>query len=145
MNDFRDKMEELLLMVWPLLLVLSISCLAVLASGCKSSHDIPVVHDTTYVNKIEYRDRLIHDSVFNDRYHTIYTTGDTVYIHDSVSYNKWKIVHDSVYLHDTIYRYKDNPVEVVVYKNKYHWWLPILVLIVFGFGVAYWYLKKGKK
>ena len=140
-NSFKERLIELWQEIWPMLLVLAILCLAVLASGCKSAHDVPVMHDTTYINKVEFRDRYIHDSVWNDRYHTVYVSGDTVYIHDSVWMGKWKIAHDSIYMHDTEYVSKDVPVEVVKVVKKTNWTMTLTLTAIFL--VLFWAQKKG--
>lgn len=92
----------------------------------------------------EYRDRFVHDttqvvdSVFQDRYHTIYKDGDTIYKVDSVFLYKYKYLnHDvEVYIHDSI----PYPVEVekiIRRRNGYDkfvsagFWI-LLALIIIG-------------
>ena len=70
------------------------------------------------------------DSVYVDRYHTIWKQGDTVYIHDSI--DRWRTRHDSIYAYkyinttDTIYQ------KVEVEAQGAAFWK--------GSGIAFWIL-----
>lgn len=70
------------------------------------------------------------DSFYVDRWHTIWTKGDTVYIHDSI--DRWRTRHDSIYVYkyinttDTIVQ----PVEIE--KQGAAFWR--------GSGIAFWVL-----
>lgn len=83
----------------------SVLALCLLVAGCKTTHDIvevPVyVHDTvnTYHN--------IYDSIYIDKWHTVYVNGDTVRLADSVVLYRYKTRTD------TIYKYIEKPVEVI--------------------------------
>lgn len=123
-------------------LIVGVTILVVMLSSCKGTKVIPVVHDTTYVSKIEYKDRLIHDSVYTDKYHTIFQKGDTIFIHDSVWNGQWKVAHDSVYVHDTLYKSKDKPVMVENEKKVYVIWPSVLIIGVFVFSAIYAYLRR---
>ena len=83
--------------ILPILFAIILGCMILLAFiGCKT-HD----HSRDSV-----RTEYIHDSIFQDRWHTERIKGDTVFIHDSVRIDKWHrlIVRDSVYINniDTI-------------------------------------------
>lgn len=81
--------------------------IGVLLTSCKSGEKL-VQTDTVYVNKVEYiTDRVI-DSVYIDRYHTIYQSGDTVYKYDSVVDYRYKYINDTIFKNDTIYSTKTN-------------------------------------
>lgn len=60
--------------------------------------------------RIEYK----HDSIYIDRYHHIYTQGDTVYIYDSIWRDRWHTInkHDSIYINNTDTIYQTSTVEV---------------------------------
>ena len=80
-----------------------ICCLLLACAGCKTP--TPSLQTNSHSRdsvRIEYK----HDSIWNDRWHTIYTKGDTVYIHDSVSVDRWHTKHDTITNNrtDTIYR-----------------------------------------
>ena len=76
--------------------------------------------------RVEYR----HDSIYVDRYHTIWKQGDTVYIRDSI--DRWRTRHDSIYAYkyinttDTIYQ------KVEVEAEGAAFWK--------GSGIAFWIL-----
>ena len=108
-----------------LFLLLFIICL----SGCKTTHEIPVIHDTTYIVNTEYKNRYLHDSVYVDRYHEIFVKGDTVIIHDSVYEHGTIQFYDTVKVTDTCYRYKDVPVEVIKEKKVVPGWCWILLIV----------------
>lgn len=81
---------------------------ALLMVGCKTTQTIvekPVyIHDTTQSVRVE------RDSVYVDRWHTIETIGDTVYVTDSV----WVVRYFRTT--DTAYKYIEKPVNVEVTK-----------------------------
>lgn len=80
-----------------------ICCLLLAVSGCKTpAPSLPTnTHNRDSV-RIEYK----HDSIWNDRWHTIYTKGDTVYIHDSICIDRWHTKRDTISKTrtDTIYQ-----------------------------------------
>ena len=75
--------------------------LAAFLCSCKSAQQIlPSTHDHTGDSThIEYK----HDSVYIDRWHTVYQKGDTVIIRDSVFRDRWHYnnIHDSIYISNT--------------------------------------------
>lgn len=72
--------------------------LAIILTGCKSVEivEVPV-----------YRDRIIQDtrfdSIYIDRWHTAMMDGDTVYLHDSLIYNRYIYISKTDTLIDTIF------------------------------------------
>jgi len=115
--------------------------LMLFASGCKTiqpvveTHEI-YVHDTT---------QLV-DSIYQDRYHTVYTKGDTIYKIDSVWLYKYKFIERNVdvYVHDSV------PYPVELYKevnirsgyDKFcscAFWIIVVLLLL---RVAWWAFKK---
>lgn len=136
-----NRIKEIFLEIWPFMLVLAILCFAILASGCKSVHDLQVIHDTTYINKIEYRDKIIHDSTYVRDSIMVYKNGDTIFLdrwHD-----RWhdRFIHDSAYIHDTTYVDNEIPVEVVKIVKKTNWTWTILLLAFFL--ALIWAQKEG--
>ncbi|MBQ0098824.1 MAG: hypothetical protein KBS62_07850 [Oscillospiraceae bacterium] len=79
--------------------------------SCSSVNHLPAT-DTIYVTKTEYVDKIVVDSVWQDRWHTIYTSGDTIYARDSIYVYKYKCTHDTLLLTDTLYKVKNVPYEV---------------------------------
>lgn len=78
-------------------------CLLLAVPGCKTTNpSVPTNSHSRDSVRIEYK----HDSIWNDRWHTIYTKGDTVYIHDSVSVDRWHTKRDTIAKTrtDTIYQ-----------------------------------------
>lgn len=70
------------------------------------------------------------DSVYVDRYHTIWKQGDTVYIHDSI--DRWRTRHDSIYAYKYI-NTTDTIVQTVeIEKQGAAFWR--------GSGIAFWVL-----
>lgn len=87
--------------------------LAMLACASCSSQNVVAsnVHERKQDSvRIEYK----HDSIYTDRYHHIYTIGDTVYIHDSIWRDRWHTInkHDSIYINNTDTIYQTNTIEV---------------------------------
>lgn len=90
---------------------------------------VPVeVHDTAYVAKV------MHDSTYIDRWHTVEVKGDTVFVTDQQITVKWR-THT-----DTAYKYVEKPVKVTVeqikevekpltkwqkFKMRGFWWLAV--------------------
>ena len=98
--------------IFPIMFFLLIFLLLLLAMvGCKQQQ-LPILPTNT-AQRDSVRIEIQHDSVYIDRWHSIYTKGDTVYIHDSIFRDRWKYKHDSIYFAstDTIYQ------QVVVEKQ----------------------------
>ena len=115
--------------ILPILLAIIIGAMILLAFvGCKcpcaaagSSHNS---------QRDSIRTEYLHDSIYTDRWHTIYTKGDTVFVRDSIWRDRWyyKQIHDSVYVNntDTIYQ------TIEVEKKGSAFWK--------GSGIALWVL-----
>ena len=70
------------------------------------------------------------DSFYVDRWHTIWTKNDTVYIHDSI--DRWRTRHDSIYAYKYI-NMTDTIVQTVeIEKQGAAFWK--------GSGIAFWVL-----
>ena len=115
-------MKRIILMI-PLLAILS------LLAGCKTKTVLIPVEKV----KIEYRDRLRIDSVYNRDTVNIYERGDTVYLQTIKWRERFKFDTVSVVRTDSI----PYPVEVVTEVNKLTKWqrwrlnaLNVLVLII---------------
>lgn len=80
--------------------ILFLTFLAWLMLSCKSSQ-VPMVvqQQATHTELKDSTNSKYHrDSIFVDRWHTIYTKGDTVYIHDSIFLFKGKEANDTIYI-----------------------------------------------
>lgn len=83
-------------------------CLLLAIPGCKTpTISLPTSSHSRDSVRIEYK----HDSIWNDRWHTIYTKGDTVYIHDSVSVDRWHTKRDTIAKTRTDTIYQQIPIE----------------------------------
>ena len=97
------------------------------AVGCKTKPLPSIAHNH---NEDSIRTEYRIDSIYVDRYHTIWKQGDTIYIHDSI--DRWRTRHDSIYAYkyinttDTIYQ------KVEVEKDGAAFWK--------GSGIAFWIL-----
>lgn len=115
--------------------------IACAVSGCKTiqtvveTHEV-YVHDTT---------QLV-DSIFQDRYHTIYQNGDTIFKVDSVFLYKYKYLNRDVevFIHDSIpYVVEvEKPVRYRSGFDKFCVWNSIILWIILAIGIAIWILVK---
>ena len=98
----REKITYILLVVILFLLVV----------GCKAV--VPVASTTAEHNRDSMRIEYKHDSIYIDRWHHIFTIGDTVYIHDSIWRDRWHTINkrDSIYINNTDTIYQTNTIEV---------------------------------
>ena len=126
MNRIKNIFRLILLI--PLLAILS------LFAGCKSKTVLVPVEKV----KIEYRDRLRIDSVYNRDTVNIYERGDTVYLHTIKWRERFKFDTVSVVRVDSI----PYPVEVVTEVNKLTKWqrwrlnaLNIIAIIIVGYVI----------
>lgn len=120
-------MKRIILLI-PLLVILS------LFAGCKTKTVLVPVDRI----KIEYRDRLRIDSVYNRDTVNIYERGDTVYIQSIKWRERFKFDTLSVVMIDSI----PYPVEVVTEVNKLTKWqrwrlnaLNIIAIIIVGYVI----------
>ena len=95
-----------------------------LLTSCRTVREtveVPVhVHDAVYQKAVQY------DSVYIDRWHTVETKGDTIFVTNEVT--KTKIVTKI----DTAYKYIEKPVtiteeKVVEVKKPLPWWQKTLM------------------
>ena len=72
-------------------------------TSCKSQATLPV---TDYHGRDSIRTEYVHDSIYIDKYHNVYTKGDTVYQFDSIYLYvaKHDTVTSNIALIDTIYK-----------------------------------------
>ena len=87
----------------------------VLACGCGSSRHT-ATHDTVYVDRVRVEKQRVLDSVYVDRWHNVWVSGDTVYRVDSVVKNRLLAVHDTLRLRDSVYVSRCDTVTVEVKK-----------------------------
>lgn len=88
---------------WLLFAIVTFVCVMGMI-GCKTQPCLPIPSSGTHDHD-SVRTEYVHDSISVDRWHTILQKGDTVYIHDSIWFYKWRNKHDSIYINntDTIY------------------------------------------
>ena len=85
--------------------------------GCTKRIYIPV---TTTVTEIEYRDKLVRDSVYFSDSVLIEQKGDTVF-NTKIKYRYInKFVRDTVNRFDSVY--VEKPIEVIKYENRLNGW-----------------------
>ena len=98
--------------------------------GCKTRTIIQEVERI----KIEYKDRLRVDSIYNSDTTLIYSKSDTVYFETIKWRNKYQFIRDSVLLVDSI----PYPVEVVEYVNVLTKWqkMRLQILNILGGLIA---------
>lgn len=93
-----------------------------LCISCKTKYQYVEVPKETI--KVEYKDKLIHDSIYNIDSIYIKEKGDTVYHYQTKFQYKYKYIRDTVYNKDTIKVTTVKPVEVtkeiVTNKIKLH-------------------------
>ena len=94
--------------------ILLIVFIIMVVSGCKTRTIIQEVEKV----KIEYRDRVKVDSIYNSDTTLIFTKGDTIHFETIKWRNKYQFIRDSVVMIDSI----PYPVEVVEYVNKLTKW-----------------------
>lgn len=94
--------------------IIAIVLFTLLLSGCKTRTIIQEVERI----KIEYKDRLRVDSIYNSDTTLIFQKGDTVHFETIKWRNKYQFIRDSVLLVDSI----PYPVEVVEYVNVLTKW-----------------------
>ena len=107
--------------------------------GCTKRIYIPV---TTTVTEIEYRDKLVRDSIYFSDSVLIERKGDTVY-NTKIKYKYIsKLIKDTVSIRDSVYIEK--PIEVVKEVNKLtkwqRWRLNLLWVLMAG-GLGYVIIK----
>lgn len=115
--------------------------------GCKH---LPPPIPQAQRNSTHTRTELRVDTLWRDRWHTVYIKGDTVFIHDSIYFEKIKYRDriDSVMVRDSI----PYPVEVtkeVRVRNGYDrftargfWIYTAIILAGLIFIVVRWYIKR---
>ena len=110
--------------------VLLIVFIIMVVSSCKTRTIIQEVEKV----KIEYRDRVKVDSIYNSDTTLIFTKGDTIHFETIKWRNKYQFIRDSVVLIDSI----PYPVEVVEYVNRLTKWqkLRLQALNILGGIVA---------
>ena len=119
--------------------ILTIVLFTLLLSGCKTRTIIQEVERI----KIEYKDRLRVDSIYNSDTTLIYSKSDTIHFETIKWRNKYQFIRDSVLLVDSI----PYPVEVVEYVNvltKWQKWRLQILNILGGLIAIYGAFKIGK-
>ena len=111
-----------------LLILILFGCVILAMASCRTIQ--PTTGGTHSSSTDSIRTEYLYDSIYIDRWHTIWQQGDTVYIHDSIYQNRIK--HDSIYAYkyinttDTIYQ------TIEIEKQGAAFWK--------GSGIAFWIL-----
>ena len=107
--------------------------------GCSKTIYVPLTSVTT---ETEYRDKLVHDSIYLSDSILIEKKGDTVFNTRIKYVYKYKLVKDTVSIRDSIYIEK--PIEVIKEVNKLtkwqRWRLNFLWILLVG-GIGYLIIK----
>ena len=136
------------LLAWILAFVVGSMLPLALLCSCNTTRST-ATHDTVYVDKVrtEYRTKI--DSIWNDRWHTQYVKGDTVYRVDSLVMHRYVFRGDTLTVHDSIYVSKADTMTVEVKKplsgfvkgQIAGFWLLLIGIVL---AVAWWvYMKFG--
>lgn len=123
-------------------------CLLSCKTGNYTSTSVDSIQVTVPMinTKVEYKDRVVHDSTYIHDSIYMYIKGDTVYKYKERTYGKYLNGKDTVILTDTIKvpvevtKIKKETVTETVEVNKILWWQKVLMwvgLIVFMLGVVY--------
>ena len=102
-------------------------------SGCTSNKKIIYIHDTIDNSTTYTQYQYIKDSIYIDKWHTVYQKGDTIYKTDSIVKYKWYISNDTI--RDTIISKSviEKPVEVVKVEKErvrgFFWYLGLFGLL----------------
>ena len=109
-------------------LILLVSILVLFAFlSCKTMTVAPTAHSETHDSiRTEYRQ----DSIYVDRWHSVYVKGDTVLIHDSI--DRWRTRTDSVYKYVYVNTCDTITQTIEVEKEGAAFWK--------GSGIAFWVL-----
>lgn len=103
---------------------------------CSSCKHVETITDTSYITKTDtvYISKILHDSIFTDRWHSITTAGDTVYVYDSVTLFRSLLIHDTLYNSktDTVYLTK----EKIVFKENKSKTKPFKTFKIIFYGAA---------
>ena len=114
-----------------------------LLASCHTAKPISETkHDTVYVNKTEYKDREIHDSIY---------THDSIYIRekgDTVIVTKWHTQYvdrwryDTISTTDTVYKSIERDViKEVKGKSKWWGWMGLGALLSLAAFTALWWVR----
>lgn len=117
---------------------------AFILCGCKSVHEVPVMHDTVYINNDVYRNIEKHDSIYVHDSVWMTIKGDTVIVDRWHTRYKERVEVDTMRVHDTVYKAKEVPVEVVKEKKVPVWWPLWLLAGIAAAAVCRHYFKPKK-
>lgn len=121
------KLIKLVREYWSL--IAGVAILVVLLSSCKGTKNIPIAHDTIYINSDVYRNIEKHDSIYVHDSVWMTIKGDTIWIDRLRERCHERVVVDTMRTTDTVYKSKEVPVEVVKVEYK----IPSIAWILMGF------------
>jgi hypothetical protein len=70
---------------------------------------------------------ILYDSIYFDKYHTVYTANDTIYIKDSIFLYKTHIHKDTLTIKDSVIFTNEIVVEKEIIDNKYKNFMYVLI------------------
>jgi len=132
-----NKRDQKIRLVWTVILLAIL--VIFLLTGCKTKTVLVPVKET----KIEYRDRLRVDSVYNRDTLHLFTRGDTVYLQSIRWRERFRIDTVSVVRIDSI----PYPVEVILEVNKltkWQRWRLTFLNIIGGLIIVYVAFRVGR-
>lgn len=135
--DRRERIGgTIMAVVWVILLVIGLCLHSCKTQSISCSHE-----NDSIVTKTEYK----WDSVYIDRYHTIFQKGDTIYKTDSIFIDRWHKAEkaDTVYIDKTETIIQPQPYIPDYNKNCTRgFWVLLAILILL---VGCWALRKYLK
>ena len=119
----------------------------ILLNSCKTKYQYIEVPKETI--KIEYKDKLVYDSIFSIDSIYIKEKNDTIYHYQTKFKYKYKYIRYTIYNKDTIKITTIKPVEVTkeVVTNKIKWYQKFFILLgeVFALFIIFKIIKYIKK
>lgn len=119
----------------------------ILLNSCKTKYQYIEVPKETI--KTEYKNKLVHDSIFSIDSVYIKEKNDTIYHYQTKFKYKYKYIRDTIYNKDTIKITTIKPVEVTkeVATNKIKWYQKFFMLLgeVFALFILFKIIKYIKK
>lgn len=119
----------------------------ILLNSCKTKYQYIEVPKETI--KTEYKNKLVHDSIFSIDSIYIKEKNDTIYHYQTKFKYKYKYIRDTIYNKDTIKITTIKPMEVTkeVVTNKIKWYQKFFILLgeVFALFIIFKIIKYIKK
>lgn len=116
------------------------------ATGCRSARQT-ATHDTIYVTRTDQQVVERVDSVFIDRWREVMAQGDTIYVTNTITEYRLRMMHDTLRCHDTIYVSKAATATETPRTGVICSWRHYLPLIGLGalIGALFYYAMRRKE